>query len=202
MNMLSTYQFRLHTGKKMRHRHSSSFKALVLVTLSILALSGCDAKAQDTSTLRISAGVPFFYYQDLTVAADWYEHTLGLRKVADEGWVAIIEITPTSFIGLVNATDGTLRPTAEKNVLLSIETPDLEAWHEKLTATPGSNITQNIEIGAKGKIEEFRMQDPGGYVVEFFRWRDRPCTHAGEGKDINVISGKDACPTTEGHIHD
>ena len=185
----------------MRHRNSSSFfKALALVTLPCLALSGCATKSQNTSELRISGGVPFFYYQDLAVAADWYEHTLGLRKVADEGWVAIIEITPTSFIGLVNATDGTLRPAAEKGAVLSIETPDLEAWHEKLTATPGSNITQNIEIGAKGKIEEFRMQDPGGYVVEFFRWLDRPCSHAGEGK--KVISGSNACPTTQGHIHD
>lgn len=174
----------------------------VLFALSFLTLAGCDTKSQDGSGLRIAGGVTFFYYQDLAKAADWYEHKLGFRRVADEGWVVIIEITPTSFIGLVNATDGTLRPIAEKGALLSIETPDLEGWYERLTATPGSNITQDIEIGAQGKIDEFRLEDPGGYTVEFFRWRDRPCSHAGQGKGIKTLSGSAACPTiTHGHVH-
>lgn len=175
--------------------------ATALLALSFLSLIGCDTKSQDQETLRIAGGVPFFYYQDLAKAADWYEHELGFRKVADEGWVVIIEITPTSFIGLVNASDGTLRPMEAKGALLSIETPDLEAWYEQLAAKPGSNITQDIEIGAKGVIDEFRLEDPGGYVVEFFRWRDRPCSHAGKGHDIKTISGKTACPTTQGHTH-
>lgn len=175
---------------------------LALAALLFLALSGCDTKSQDeSSALRIGGGVPFFYYHDLSAAVDWYEHKLGLRKVANEGWVAIMEITPTSFIGLVNATGGTLQPAMKKGALLSIETPDLEAWYARLAATAGSNITQGIEIGAKGKIEEFRMQDPGGYVVEFFRWRDRPCSHAGKGKGIKPFSGSDACPTTHNHVH-
>lgn len=151
--------------------------------------------------LRIAGGVPFFYYQDLAAAANWYEHELGLRRVADEGWVVIIEITPTSFIGLVNASDGTLRPIEEKGALLSIETPDLEAWYARLKESPNSNITQGIKIGAKGKIEEFRLEDPGGYAVEFFRWRDRLCSHVGKGKSIKPLTGSNACPTTQGHKH-
>ena len=150
---------------------------------------------------RISGNVPFFYYQDIIAAANWYENKIGLRKVADEGWVIIFEVTPTSFVGLVNATEGTLRPAAEKGVLLSLETPDLEVWYERLKAIEGSNITQDIEIGAKGLIEEFRTEDPGGYVVEFFRWRDRPCSHAGKGKMIKELSGRGACPGNKKHTH-
>lgn len=145
--------------------------------------------------------MPFFYYHDLPAASDWYEHKIGLRKVADEGWVIIFEVTPTAFIGLVNATGGTLRPAAEKGVLLSLETPDLEVWYARLKATEGSNVTQDIEIGAKGLIEEFRLQDPGGYVVEFFRWIDRPCSHAGKGMGVKVLSGDSVCPTTKDHVH-
>lgn len=150
---------------------------------------------------RIAGSVPFFYYQDLKVAAEWYEHQIGLRKVTDEGWVIIFEVTPTAFIGLVNATDGTLRPAAEKGVLLSLETPDLEAWYKRFKRIEGSNIIQDIEIGAQGLIEEFRLRDPGGYVVEFFRWRDRPCSHAGKGEMIKTLSKRGACPTTKGHVH-
>lgn len=124
------------------------------------------AKAQP----QVTAGVPFFYYQDLPKAADWYENKLGLRKVTDRGWVVIFEITPSSYIGLVNATGGTFRPAEHKAAMLSIETQDVDAWWNHLKDVKGINITQGIEIGAHGMIREFRMVDPGGYVVEFYSW--------------------------------
>lgn len=139
----------------------------------------------------IKAGVPFFYYQDLPQAVDWYEHKLGLRKIVDKGWVAIFALNSASQIGLVNATDGSLSPTTEKGALLSIETDDLEAWYNRLKGVEGVNMIHGIEIGAKGMIEEFRMRDPGGYIVEFFRWRDGegpeasgPVQDAGDQEDI------------------
>lgn len=119
----------------------------------------------------IAGGVPFFYYDDLAEASDWYQNKLGLKKYADEGWVVIFELTPSSYIGLVNATGGSLRPIEEKGALLSIETEELEAWYARLKDVDGINMIHGIEIGAQGLIEEFRMSDPGGYVVEFFRWR-------------------------------
>ncbi len=122
----------------------------------------------------INAGVPFFYYNDLQKAADWYEHKLGLKKVAHKEWVIIFELTPTSQIGLVNASGGSLEPTDNKGALLSIETNELEAWYERLKSVEGINMIHGIEIGAGGMIEEFRMTDPGGYVIEFFRWKLAP----------------------------
>lgn len=115
--------------------------------------------------------MPFFYYHDLREAADWYQNKLGLSKLTEEDWVVIFELTDTSYIGLVNATGGTLRPTEEKGALLSIETAELEAWYEKLKNIDGINMIHGIEGDDDGMIEEFRMADPGGYIVEFFRWR-------------------------------
>ena len=119
----------------------------------------------------IAGVVPFFYYNDLNEAADRYEKKLGFDKVTEEDWVVIFEITKTSYLGLVNATGGSLQPTEEKGALLSIETAELESWYERLNAVDGINMTHGIEESDDGMIEEFRMTDPGGYIVEFFRWR-------------------------------
>ncbi len=146
---------------------------LVLCCVSLLSHSA-PLVAEPIKNPSVKAGVPFFYYHNLEEAAAWYEHKLGLKKHADEGWVIIFELNPSSHIGLVNASDGSLRPTEEKGALLSIETDDLEAWYKKLQSVEGINMIHGIEVGGQGLIEEFRMRDPGGYVVEFFRWRIDP----------------------------
>ncbi len=172
-----------------------------LLFAALLASPLWAANHQDeVAAPRIAGTVPFFYYSDLAAAADWYENKLGLRRVTDEGWVVIFEVAPTAFIGLVNASDGTLRPAREKGVLLSIETPDLVAWYNRLKAVEGINMKQGIKVGAKGMIEEFRLQDPGGYIVEFFRWTDRPCTHAGKPANAAMGAVGGRCPTDAGHV--
>ncbi len=140
----------------------------------VLLFHSDDLLAKPSKNPPIKAGVPFFYYHNLEEAAAWYEHKLGLKKHADEGWVVIFELNPSSHIGLVNASGGSLLPTKEKGALLSIETDDLEAWYQKLQSTEGINMIHGIEVGGQGLVEEFRMHDPGGYIVEFFRWRVDP----------------------------
>ena len=92
----------------------------------------------------------------------------GVNLIAFE--IAIIRLTPTSYLGLVNADGGSLRPIEEKGALLSIETDHLEEWWDELKDVEGLNIVHGIEVGGQGLIQEFRMLDPGGYVIEFFRW--------------------------------
>ena len=128
--------------------------------------------AAENTNPSIAGGVPFFYYMDLQTAADWYKSKLGLKPLTEEDWVVIFELTPTSFLGLVDASSGTLRPTANKGALLSIETAELEAWWEKLKDVEGIDMIHGIEDGAGGMIEEFRINDPEGYIIEFFRWRN------------------------------
>ncbi len=149
--------------------------ATFFLALIVHAMLLAPAIAADDSTPSIAGGVPFFYYNDLDAAASWYENKLGLKKVTSEKWVVIFELTGSAQLGLVNATGGSLRPSENKGVVLSIETAELEAWYEKLKDVEGINMIHGIEPGAEGMIEEFRMTDPEGYIVEFFRWRaDRP----------------------------
>ena len=146
---------------------STSLRLLGLI-LSVMLL--VQANASEQTNPSIAGGVPFFYYNNLDEAAEWYKNKLGLKPVTEEDWVVIFELTDTSFVGLVNASGGSLRPAADKGALLSIETAELEAWYEKLKDVDGINMIHGIEDGASGMIEEFRMTDPGGYIIEFFRW--------------------------------
>lgn len=154
-------------------------KVLMAATLCIAlfgaaVLPGTNAVAGDAvareAIPQVTAGVPFFYYDDLEEAKAFYGDKLGFPMLADRGWVAIFALTPTSYVGLVNADGGTLSPIDDKGVLLSIETEELEAWWDKLKDVEGINMIHGIEIGAHDMIEEFRMTDPGGYIVEFYRW--------------------------------
>ena len=140
----------------------------LLLNLMLLSQAAADQDARPS----LAGVVPFFYYNNIEEAADWYENKLGFKKLTDEGWVVIFEITPSGYLGLVNASGGTLRPIEDKGALLSIETAELEAWHERLKDVEGINMVQGIVNNDNGLIEEFRLVDPGGYVIEFFRWRE------------------------------
>ena len=151
---------------------NSKFVSVFLASLIFTATVLPAASAADEGHPSIAGGVPFFYYNDLPAAADWYKNKLGLKVLTEEDWVVIFELNSSSYIGLVNATGGSLRPIADKGALLSIDTPNLEAWWDRLKDVEGINIKNAIITGADGMIEQFSLYDPGGYIVEFFRWKE------------------------------
>ncbi len=161
---------RLEEGQEMSVKKKSVSLLLLGSILSVLLFAQGFA-SQPHANPSVAAGVTFFYYDDLDEAADWYENKLGLDKLTDEGWVVIFELTESSHLGLVNATDGSLKPTENKGAMFSIDTVDLEAWYEKLKDVDGINMRQDMQESINGMIEVFSVTDPGGYIIEFFRWR-------------------------------
>ena len=77
--------------------HNKSASALIL-GLIVSVMLFAQACASDNSNPSIAAGVPFFYYNDLNAAANWYENKIGLKKVTEEEWVVIFELTDTSYM--------------------------------------------------------------------------------------------------------
>ena len=152
------------------HVRNRTFTRIVAMVCLLAWTSAGTAADQKPGNPPITAGVPFFYYSDLRQAVDWYQNKLGLEILTDKEWVVIFRVNDGSYVGLVNATGGSLKPTAEKGVILSIETEDLEGWWNKLKDVEGINVVHGIEVGAQGMVQEFRVQDPGGYVIEFYRW--------------------------------
>ena len=155
-------------------------KFRVVVCCLVVALAG-PAIAQTRQLPPVNALVPNFYYDDVDAAKDWYADKLGLRTMIDLGWVAIVEIQPGMQIALVDGERGTLEAVEDKGALLVIETDALEEWHAHVSAVEGIEWYQYDDdprrtrlpsgIMEHPEIHEFRVVDPGGYIIEFFRWK-------------------------------
>jgi catechol 2,3-dioxygenase-like lactoylglutathione lyase family enzyme len=117
--------------------------------------------------------IPFYYYDDLAPAVRWYEERLGLRRAWDGGWAVVFELPGGARLGLVDAARGFLRPVAGENkgALISLEVGDVLAWHAYLAAFDDTRFVTPVGVATDGLTEMFVVRDPGGYPVEFFRWR-------------------------------
>ena len=160
--------------------------ALVWMASAVFLASGAgharEAAAQERRELPpINALVPNFYYDDVEAAKRWYVDKLGFRMMIDLGWVAIVELQPGMQVALVDGERGTLSAVEDKGALLVIETDALEAWHEHVSAIEGIDWYAYPDdprrtrlpggIMEHPEIHEFRVLDPGGYIIEFFRWK-------------------------------
>ena len=151
---------------------SGVVRIAVVTTSIILGTLQHDCYAQQTQSpgLPATSGMlTFFYYDDHDAAIDFYSNTLGFEIIIDEGWLVVVEAAPGSRIAITNATDGFLRPVKDKGAVIAIETEALEAWYDRLKGKDGIEFLYGWENG--DYVQQFRMYDPGGYLVEFFRWK-------------------------------
>jgi predicted enzyme related to lactoylglutathione lyase len=118
------------------------------------------------------AMVVFHYYKDLAAATAFYEDKIGLEKVSDFGWASVFKVTPTSYLGLTMAKEDS--PKSKKSSAVSISTNDLGAWHARLAKHSDIKFLNHIKSTAGGLVEEFKIEDPEGYSLEFFRWSSKP----------------------------
>jgi catechol 2,3-dioxygenase-like lactoylglutathione lyase family enzyme len=133
------------------------------------------------ATPSLGRSIVFFYYEDLAAAARWYEQVLGFERVIDLRWLVLLHFGDGLRLGLVDAVNGTLRPTDTKGAILAIESTQLEAWLERIQQLDAGAILTQIELGANGLIDRLLLRDPGGYLVELFRWRVDPATLTASG---------------------
>jgi catechol 2,3-dioxygenase-like lactoylglutathione lyase family enzyme len=139
------------------------------------------AENQDSELPSVTALVPNFYYHDLATAREWYVDKLGFTPIYEGGWVVIVEVAPGMQIALVDGERGTLKPVEDKGALLVIETDELEEWYRYVSRLEGIEWYQygnesgryrlKHGIMEHEEIEEFRIVDPGGYIIEFYRWK-------------------------------
>lgn len=120
---------------------------------------------------KVAEQVTFLYYENLEQAAHFYGDVLGLEKAFELSWVKMFRLSPTSTVGLVNATKGSLRPSADKPVMVSLVVPldAVDAWYAYLKER-GVDIKNPPAIGADGNVKAFAFKDPEGYSLEVFAW--------------------------------
>jgi catechol 2,3-dioxygenase-like lactoylglutathione lyase family enzyme len=126
-----------------------------------------------SEALDIQANLVFFYYPDLEAAEKFYGQLLGFEKVLDYGFARIFQISPSTFIGLVDETEGMHDPSEPKSVTLSFVTNEIDQWYRYL-CDQGVAIQRPLSDSSRIPIKGFVALDPAGYFLEFETFLEHP----------------------------
>lgn len=122
---------------------------------------------------RLQANVTWLYYRDLPAAMRFYERIMGLTLTVDQGWAKVYQVSPTSFVGLVDETRGMHRASETKPVALAFVTDRVDDWHRWLVSQ-GVRVRGEAKDSATLPIRGFVALDPEGYTLEFETFREDP----------------------------
>ena len=119
--------------------------------------------------MQFSSQITFLYFDDLNDAALFFEETLKLTKVDDQGFARIYRISGGAFLGIVDASEGYCRAPSEQNTLITLVTENVKDWYQRLKAS-GVKIDSPPKINETANVECFFFQGPGGYAFEVQRF--------------------------------
>jgi lactoylglutathione lyase len=154
-------------------RRVIALSALLLVC-ALAPLARAQAPAPPTAPPgRFQAGITWLYYRDLPAAMRFYERVMGLTLTVDQGWAKVYQVSPTSFVGLVDETRGMHRASETKPVALAFVTDRVDDWHRWLVSQ-GVKVRGESKDSANLPIRGFVALDPEGYTLEFETFRDDP----------------------------
>jgi catechol 2,3-dioxygenase-like lactoylglutathione lyase family enzyme len=153
------------------------FAAPILLALCCTPPAIVDARDE---TPKIAGQITFLYYKDIDRAAHFYERLLGSVSEKTPDWVRLFPLTPTATLGLVNATGGSLRPAAEKPVMVTVVVDGIHAvdqWYDRVRAQgiPIAEERKTTRLDDSRSIHAFMFNDTEGYRIEILTWvRSRP----------------------------
>jgi len=121
--------------------------------------------------------VTFLYCRDLRASAAFYEETMGLELVLDQGGCRIYRVSADAFLGVCQVRPG--RAVAPEGVIVTLVTADVDGWHARLAARGvafEAPPTANPDFG----IYHCFLRDPDGYLLEIQRFEDPAWPRAGD----------------------
>ncbi len=113
--------------------------------------------------------ITFFYYDDITKVAPFYEKVMGFELMLDQGLARIYRIGGQSYFGIVDGNRGHLRHQPRSAVLLTIVDEDVVGWHGRMRAAGVAGLS---EILRGTYCEHFFFEDPAGYAIEVQRFHN------------------------------
>ena len=123
--------------------------------------------------LNLQANLVFFYYKDIPAAQEFYENVLGLELVVEQEFTKIYQVSPTSFVGLVDEKRGLHRASESKAVTLSFITEQIDEWYQYLLRK-GVKMHRPLHDATAHPTRGFVACDPEGYFLEFERFLEHP----------------------------
>ncbi|MFN8581342.1 MAG: VOC family protein [Gemmatimonadaceae bacterium] len=120
------------------------------------------------NNLGIKATITWLYYKDIPAMQRFYEQSLGLKQVADQGWTKIYAGSGTGYVGLVDERRGMHHWTEQKAVNVSFFIDDIDGWFRyardhSLFTLRGTAVSDDDV----GRYRAFVGYDPEGYYLEF-----------------------------------
>ncbi len=138
-------------------------------------------------TLAFNSSITWLYYRDVLGMEGFYQNTLGLELVADQGWTKIYQASPTGFVGLVDERRGMNTYSDEKAVNVSFLIDDLDGWFEYVNKNkPFELRSQEVGTGPEGMYRAFVGFDPEKYYMEF----DKFYEHSQNNELMEWLSNK------------
>jgi len=136
-------------------------------------VSGAEPTGIESKRPDIIATNAFYYYADVESAWSFYRDTLGLETVVDYGFAKIVRLADSSYLTLVQASEGMHSTSEPKTVTMSLVTGELSRWHEHLSTKA---VPMQIEYRGTGEqvSNSFVAVDPEGYFLKFVRFNPDP----------------------------
>ncbi len=113
--------------------------------------------------------VTFLYCRDLEASAAFYEETLGLSLVLDQGGCRIYRVSADGFRGICRVREG--RAIATEGVIVTLVAADVDGWHTRLAAR-GVVFETPPKRNPDFAIYHCFLRDPDGYLLEIQRFED------------------------------
>jgi catechol 2,3-dioxygenase-like lactoylglutathione lyase family enzyme len=116
----------------------------------------------------ISDSIVFTYTDDLPASSRFFREILELDFVVDQGQCHIFRMSPTSYIGVCSIPG---RPRATVGVTITIVTPDVDGWHNFLTA---KGLVYDVAPRTSERFQVYSSLfiDPNGYRIEIQNFLD------------------------------
>lgn len=114
-----------------------------------------------------AAGITFCATGDLLATARFYEETLGLPMVLDQGKCRIFRVAGCAYIGFCERAQ---EPPTD-GLILTLVTEDVDGWYERLSGE-GVDIEGKPRMNPDFRIYHFFLRDPNGYRLEIQRFED------------------------------
>lgn len=116
----------------------------------------------------IDQQVTFIYTRDLERTADFYQNSLGLPLVLDQGSCRIFRVSETAFLGCCHSESA---PEQPEGIILTLATREVDAWYSYLQQQ-GVAFEKPPTHNPKFNIYHCFLRDPNGYLIEIQEFFD------------------------------
>jgi len=112
--------------------------------------------------------ITLLYTRDLAATAAFYEETIGLPLILDQGSCRIYQVAAGAFVGFCQRNDA---PQPPAGIIVTFVTADVDGWHARLAAR-GVAFEKPPALNPTYNIEHCFLRDPNGYLLEIQRFLD------------------------------